>query len=280
MQKTFDYIRSKLDELYSEQEIRSFCFLIAENLTGLSRTNLIVNKNTIFSHEQKEIIEKYVEKLIERVPIQYILEDAEFYGLHFTVNKSTLIPRPETEELVEWIIAENKQNNIQNILDIGTGSGCIAIALKKYFPESQVTAFDISEDALETATANAAKNQLDVNFVQSDILLSPKYDTKWDIIVSNPPYIPDCEKEEMDLNVTDYEPHTALFVPTNDPLLFYRHIAIFAKNHLTKEGRLYFEIHRDYGKTCVDLLTEYGFTKNELRKDISRNDRMIRAVSE
>ena len=278
MQKAFEYIHSKLDGLYSEQEIRNFCLLIAENLTGLSRTNIIVNKNTIFSCEQTEKLKKYVEKLIKKMPVQYIFEEAVFYGLPFTVNKSTLIPRPETEELVEWIIAENHHNNINNMLDIGTGSGCIAIALKKYFPKTKITAFDISTEALETATANAAKNQLDVSFVQSDILQSPKYPMKWDIIVSNPPYIPDCEKAEMDANVTSHEPHTALFVPTNDPLLFYRHIAMFAKNHLTKGGKLYFEIHRDYGQHCVDLLAEYGFTKIELRKDMSENDRMTCAV--
>ena len=278
MQKTFEYIRLKLNGLYPDREIFGFCLLIAEHLTGLSRTKIIVNKNTIFSCEQMRIVEKYVENLIDFVPIQYILGEAFFYGLNFSVNRSTLIPRPETEELVDWIIEENKCRDVQNILDIGTGSGCIAVVLKKHLPTAIVTAFDISDEALQTASVNAANHQLDVAFVQSDILQFPKYDTKWDIIVSNPPYIPDNEKTEMDANVTAHEPHTALFVPTDDPVLFYRHIAMFARNHLTKGGKLYFEIHRNYGRDCVNLLTEFGFTEIILRKDMSENDRMICAV--
>jgi len=278
MQNAIQFIKSQLKGLYTETEIRSFSFLIIEKLTGFTRTELMVNKNTQISVEQHKIIEFFIEKLKKYVPIQYILGETEFCGLTFQVNNSVLIPRPETEELVELIRNENDNAINLNILDIGTGSGCIAISLKHLFQNSTVDAFDISEKALETAQNNANSNKLEVYFHKVDILNAPKFETKWDIIVSNPPYVLEKEKSEILPNVLENEPHLALFVPDKDPLLFYRHIAEFAQKQLNKNGKLYFEINREFGKDCVKLLVEMGYRNVELRKDISGNDRMIRAI--
>ncbi len=277
MQTAIQHIQSQLQGLYPDSEIKSFTYLIIEKLTGFSRTQIIVNKNTLFSLKQHHEIESFIEKLKRFIPIQYILEETEFYNLNFIVNDSVLIPRPETEELVDWIQKDNERNAMLSILDIGTGSGCIAISLKQQFPNACVDAFDISEKALETANRNAKRNNLVVGFSIVDILKQPDISQKWDIIVSNPPYIPEAEKSEIHANVLDYEPHLALFVPTNNPLLFYREIGVFAQKHLKKNGKLYFEIHRDAGLSCVNLLKEKGFQNIELRKDISQNDRMIKA---
>lgn len=278
MQSTILHIQSKLQGLYPETEIKSFSQLIIEKLTGFSRNEIFLNKITLFSDEKRNLVDDFIEKLTKFVPIQYILGETEFYGLLFYVNESVLIPRPETEELVDWIQNENQQNAQIQILDIGTGSGCIAIALKHEFPASTVDAFDVSEKALETAKRNAGRNNLEVNFSIVDILNAPDFTDKWDIIVSNPPYITEQEKNGILPNVLDHEPHLALFVPDNDPLLFYRHIALFARQHLFPNGKLYFEINREAGKSCVELLTELGYRDVELRKDISGNDRMVKAV--
>jgi release factor glutamine methyltransferase len=279
MQAAIIHIRSELQGLYPDTEIKSFSNLIIEKVSGFSRTEIIVNKNTLFSDEQRHVIENFIENLKEYVPIQYILGETEFFGLPFQVNESVLIPRPETEELVDWIRNENDRNSNPGILDIGTGSGCIAISLKHEFTNATVDAFDISEKALETAQSNAKLNKLKVNFSKVDILNIPEMEQKWDIIVSNPPYVTELEKSEISPNVLDYEPHLALFVPDNDPLLFYRCIAVFAQQHLKPKGKLYFEINRQFGKATVDLLTTMGFGNVELRKDISGNDRMVRGIA-
>lgn len=278
MQNAIRYIRSELQGLYPDTEIRSFSYLIVEKLTGFSRTEVIVNKNTIFSDVQQHQVELFIKKLKEYEPIQYVLGETSFYGLDFFVNNSVLIPRPETEELVDWICRENSRRSSLRVLDIGTGSGCIAISLKHEFPNSEVEAFDISEKALETAAANASRNRVEVKFSEVDILQSPAFPKQWDIIVSNPPYVTENEKDTILPNVLDHEPHLALFVPDNDPLLFYRNIAEFALRHLKPGGKLYFEINRSEGKACMDLLTGMRFGQVELRKDISGNDRMLRAV--
>jgi release factor glutamine methyltransferase len=279
MQKAIHLINSKLKGLYPENEIKSFTRLILEKLTGYSFAEIIVNKNTQFSQEQHKFIENFIDKLQNNVPIQYILGETEFFGLPFYVNESVLIPRPETEELVDWIRNDNNRNADLQILDIGTGSGCIAITLKHEFPNSKVDAFDISEQALKTAQLNAYHNELDVNFSIVDILNTSASETRWDIIVSNPPYVTEKEKTAMLPNVLEHEPHLALFVPNNNPLLFYRKIALFAQNQLQPNGKLYFEINREAGKTCLNLLSEMGFHGIELRKDISGNDRMMRAIA-
>ena len=278
MQTALQLLRSQLQGLYPDTEIRSFSYLIIEKLTGFSRTEVYVNKNTLFSVEQQHEIESFIEKLKKYVPIQYILGETEFYGLPFYVNESVLIPRPETEELVDWIRNENDRTAELQLLDIGTGSGCIAIALKHEFKNSVVDAFDISVDALDTAKQNSALNNLTINFSAIDILNVPDLPTKWDIIVSNPPYITEREKEGMLANVLDHEPHLALFVPDNDPLLFYRNIALFAQKHLNANGKLYFEINREAGLSCIELLNTMGYRDVELRKDILRNDRMVKAI--
>ncbi len=278
MQTAIQHIQSQLQGFYPATEIKSFTYLIIEKLTGFSRIEIIVNKNTLFSTKQQHEIESFIEKLKKFVPIQYILGETEFYSLNFIVNESVLIPRPETEELVNWIEKDTDKNAILNILDIGTGSGCIAISLKKVLPKATVEAFDISEKALETALLNAKRNNVEVSFSIVDILNPPEISKKWDIIVSNPPYIPESEKNEIHANVLEYEPHLALFVPNHDPLRFYRQIGIFAQQHLNPNGRIYFEIHRNAGQTGIELLNELGFLDVELKKDISGNNRMLKGT--
>jgi release factor glutamine methyltransferase len=224
-------------------------------------------------------------------PIQYILGETEFYGLPFLVNVNTLIPRPETEELVEWIIKSTNyeiQSTKLRILDIGTGSGCIAISLAKNIPNAEVSAIDVSEKALATAKKNAEINKIVVNFINVDILKindlaelptsNFQLPTQFDIIVSNPPYVRNLEKAEIKPNVLEYEPHLALFVEDTDALLFYRKIANLAKENLSENGQLFFEINQYLGKETVELLEDLGFKNIELKKDIYGNDRMIRST--
>lgn len=278
MQKALSYINKELSELYPESEVKSIGYLIIEKITGFSRTQLIVNKNTIFSDEQHHLVESFVRKLKKNIPIQYILGEEYFMGIKLQVNNSVLIPRPETEELIEWIAAENEKKTAGRMLDIGTGSGCIALSLKSLFPYSEVTAFDVSASALEVARTNATMNHLSVEFQCVDILNPPVFYKKWDVIVSNPPYITHREKIFMEPNVLNHEPHLALFVPDTDPLLFYREIAIFGIKNMMEGGRLCFEINRAYGPQTKTMLESFGYRQVELRKDISGNDRMIRAV--
>ncbi len=277
MKQAFQYIYNSLREIYPDPEIKSISMLLMEKLTGFSRTELLLNKSTTFSAEQRIQLFSLIEKLKKNIPIQYVLGETEFYGINFLVNESVLIPRPETEELVEWIINDIKYNSALRILDIGTGSGCIAITLKKHMPFAGVDAFDISEDALEVARSNAEKNNLSVNFMQVDILKENLLNQKWDVIVSNPPYIPEAEKKNMQENVLMHEPEQALFVKNDDPLIFYRKIALFALEHLKERGKIYFEIHFDAGRKMVDLLNNLNYKNVELCKDISGNDRMVRA---
>ena len=277
MQEFLKYINLELCDLYPDTEIKSFARLIIEKITGMSRIQVLINKNTTFSDDQRQLAFGIVERLKKHVPIQYLIGETEFCGLVFSVDNNVLIPRPETEELVDWIFIDNKCKPSLNILDIGTGSGCIAISLKKHLPTSNITAFDVSEGALNIAKCNARLNICEVAFEKIDILNAPLLTQRWDIIVSNPPYIPCKEKAEILPNVLDHEPHLALFVPNHDPLLFYRKIAQWGKEHLTHNGKIYFEIHRDFGAEMIQLLSELNYQNIVLRKDISGNDRMIRA---
>jgi release factor glutamine methyltransferase len=235
--------------------------------------------------------ESVLSELKKEKPIQYILGETEFYGLPFLVNENTLIPRPETEELVEWIIKSTKyeiQSTKLRILDIGTGSGCIAISLAKNFPNAEVSAIDVSEKALATAKKNAEINKVEVDFINVDILKindlvelptsNFQLPTQFDIIVSNPPYVRNLEKAEIKSNVLEYEPHLALFVEDTDALLFYRKIAQLAQQNLSENGKLFFEINQYLGKETVELLEDLGFKNIELKKDIYGNDRMIRST--
>jgi release factor glutamine methyltransferase len=276
--------RQEMAGLYDIKEIDSLCMIAIAEIAGTSSAKIKAFPELELPSESLEAINQILIKLKTGEPIQYILGHAEFYGLPFKVNQSVLIPRPETEELVEWIISSLGigQLTVGNILDIGTGSGCIAITLKKHLNESQVSAIDISAEALKTARENAELNDVNVDFIQADILNLSDHSpltTHYSLIVSNPPYVTLHDKAQMHTNVTDFEPHTALFVPENDPLIFYKAIADFSSNNLEKGGLLFFEINESYGKQIVELLTNKSFNNIELRKDMSGRYRMIKANS-
>ena len=268
-----------LKNIQDEQEIESFFFILTEYLHNLKRVDVALNPNFELSEDGVKKWNAILLDLQQEKPIQYITGEAWFYGLRFEVNENTLIPRPETEELVEWII-ESQKSKVQSqkfdILDIGTGSGCIPIALKANLPQANVSAIDVSEEALEVAKRNAAINKVDINFIQANILEVEDLNCHFDIIVSNPPYVRVLEKQEIKKNVLDYEPHLALFVDDNDALLFYRKITQLALKNLAPNGLLFFEINQYLGKETVILLENLGFKNIELRKDIYGNDRMIK----
>lgn len=276
MQDILQNIRKSLSGFYPDNEISGLVRLLIEHVTKSSMPALLSDKNTKITSEEVLKIDKIVERLQRFEPIQYILGETEFYGLPFTVNQDVLIPRPETEELVELILNENKESK-PRILDIGTGSGCIAVSLQKHIHESSVTAWDISEKALAVAALNSKSNSVNVTFNQVDILSDYPTNQHFDIIVSNPPYVLDSEKTDMHANVLKYEPHTALFVADNNPLLFYNRIADVAIQLLTDGGKLYFEINRAKGQETIKMLENKKFSEIRLIKDISGNDRMVRA---
>jgi release factor glutamine methyltransferase len=269
---------SELQTIQEDSEIESFFFILTEYIHNLKRIDVSLNPNLEVSETDLEKWNSIISELKTEKPIQYITGEAWFYGYRFEVNENTLIPRPETEELVEWIVECTKLeagNKKLNILDIGTGSGCIPISLKKEIPNATVSAIDVSEKALEMARKNAVDNEVEVNFVLQNILETESLIKKYDIIVSNPPYVRNLEKQEIKKNVLDYEPHLALFVEDTDALLFYRKIAELALTGLTPNGKLFFEINQYLGKETVALLENLGFKNIELRKDFVGNDRMI-----
>ena len=276
MQNPKDFIKSELKDLYSPDEISSLTRLILEKEFAIPFADILACKFNHLSDAEMQKLTEIVGKLKNSEPIQYILGETDFFGLAFYVNGSVLIPRPETEELVQWVL-ESAENKPMKILDIGTGSGCIAVTLAKKLPSAEVHAWDISEDALEVARKNAERNGVKVIFVKRDMLLEPVSDEKFDIIVSNPPYVTEVEKTEMQENVLNFEPHLALFVPDDNALVFYEKIADFALTNLNKDGKLFFEINRAKGADIAHLLEEKGFTNIELRKDISGNERMVMA---
>jgi release factor glutamine methyltransferase len=280
-----EIFHQQLESVYVKEEINSFFFMLTEFYFDFSRIQLALQPDFEINKQLELQILKALEALKNHEPIQYIIGETEFFGLPFKVNESVLIPRPETEELVEWII--NKQqttNNKQlNILDIGTGSGCIAISLVKNLPNAKVFALDISKKALNIAMDNAKRNNVIVEFVEADILktedLRQKTEgLKFDIIVSNPPYVRALEKEQMQPNVIKYEPHLALFVEAEDSLLFYKKITQIANKVLSPNGRLYFEINEYLGKDMLKLLKDEGFEEVEIKTDIFGKDRMIKGV--
>ena len=270
----FDSLKNSQDE----QEIESFFFILTEYLHNLKRVDVALNPNFKLSDAEVEKWNKILSELQQEKPIQYITGEAWFYGLRFEVNENTLIPRPETEELVEWILNSPiiKHPSPINILDIGTGTGCIPISIKTNLSQANVSAIDISEKALEVAKRNAVSNKVDISFIQADILEVEDLSQYFDIIVSNPPYVRNLEKQEIKKNVLDYEPHLALFVEDTDALLFYRKIAQLALKNLSPNGLLFFEINQYLGKETVELLENLGFKNIELKKDIYGNDRMIK----
>jgi release factor glutamine methyltransferase len=270
----------KLTPLYDVMEAERFFTISLEELKGWKRVDVALNPHAELSADEIVKWDKVLEALEQQKPIQYIFGRTHFYGLDFEVNEHTLIPRPETEELVEWVIHENKSRGRVTILDIGTGSGCIAISLAKNLPDAQVFAIDVSAGALEVAKKNALNNNVNVTFIQQDILVAEKLEDQLDVVVSNPPYVRNLEKAEIKPNVLDYEPHLALFVDDNDALLFYRKIALLAKGNLPQNGKVYFEINQYLGLETAQMLEEFGFTNVVLRKDMYGNDRMLSGISD
>jgi release factor glutamine methyltransferase len=289
--KTFkSKLLHELSAIYDEQEIESFFYLLLESYHGKKRIDLALNPEMEMDALQLIKWESALSELKNQKPIQYIIGQTEFYGLPFLVNENTLIPRPETEELVEWIVVESSKSAVGSlkILDIGTGSGCIAISLAKNLPNAEVFAVDVSEKALAVAKKNAEINKIEVNFVNADILSVTNLNelptsnfqlpTHFDIIVSNPPYVRNLEKAEIKPNVLEFEPHLALFVEDTDALLFYRKIAHLASKNLVQNGKLFFEINQYLGKKTAELLEDLGFKSIELKKDIYGYDRMIQST--
>ena len=285
----FTTYKSNLAAIYDAQESEAITLMVLTEILNSSKAQIKAFPENELTLTQQEEANNILTQLKTGKPLQYALGYTEFYGLKFIVTPATLIPRPETEELVEWAIESVNSGQFAvgklNIIDIGTGSGCIAISLKKNLPSAQISAIDISADALNIAKENALLNDIKVRFIQADILnLKSDPDSyrdeipKSEIIISNPPYVTLEDKKQMHTNVTDFEPHTALFVPENDPLLFYRTIADFALTNLTENGLLFFEINESFGKETVELLESKGFKDVELRQDMSGRDRMIRAV--
>ena len=270
----------ELTLIYDAGEAESFFYLILEEKKQLKRIDLALHPDLVFSEEEIGVWNAILEQLKQEIPIQYLLGKTSFYGLDFEVNAAVLIPRPETEELVEWIL-ESQKSKVESqkvkILDIGTGSGCIAISLAKNLPDATVFALDVSEEALATAKKNAENNSVNVTFIHQNILETEDLLQQFDIIVSNPPYVRNLEKEEIKKNVLENEPHLALFVADNDALVFYKKIAQLAQKNLLPNGQLYFEINQYLGKEMVNLLEKMNFKTIDLRKDIYGNDRMTKA---
>ena len=263
-----------LKNIYEPQEIEYFFYYILEKIHHLKRFEFTLQKSKFLTENEQNQWFIILDDLKKEKPIQYIFNEAHFFGYGFFVNEHTLIPRPETEELVDLII-KNHQNKTLKFLDIGTGSGCIAISLAKNLENSTVFALDISENALQIAQKNAISNQANIHFLKSDILQQPTLDQSFDVIVSNPPYVRELEKAEIKKNVLDYEPHSALFVPDENPLLFYETIAKFAQYHLVSNGILYVEINQYLGAETMQLFENYGFTAIKLIKDLQKNDRIV-----
>ena len=271
------FLKQKLASKIDAVELSSLMGMLIEAVTGWNRMEQIVNVNTELSKEQQAQIEQYAEQLLSGKPIQYILGKAWFMGNELMVNEHVLIPRPETEELVEWIISyANIMNKTLSIIDIGTGSGCIPIALKLALPLCNLTGLDISKEALAVAEINANNVKASIEWIEQDILNTAALDNTYDIIVSNPPYIPIREKANMQEQVVGFEPSIALFVSNEDPLVYYKAIAKMAKQNLSINGQLFFEIHYDQGKAILALLDELNFHA-ELRQDSYGKNRMIRA---
>ncbi len=272
----------ELSSLYDEKESESFFYLVLESFHRKKRIDLALEPEMEMDALQLLRWESVLVELKKHKPIQYILGETEFFGLPFLVNENVLIPRPETEELVALILAEEGKRKREEgkvmILDIGTGSGCIPIALKMNSPNAEVYAIDVSEKALATAQKNAALNNVQVHFMLKNILETDDLEQTFDIIVSNPPYVRNLEKAEINPNVLEYEPHLALFVADDDALLFYRKITELAKKNLNQNGQLYFEINQYLGKETVALVESFGFKNVKLLKDIYGNNRMISAA--
>ena len=271
------YIKQALAEAYPEGEVRAFVRILFEEWLHYSTVDIYLRADCEVPYFVEQKMRRAVERLLAHEPIQHIVGVAHFHGHRFKVDRHTLIPRPETEQLVDMIIDQNPATDLR-VLDIGTGSGCIAISLARAMKFAQVTAFDVSQAALDVAAGNASALGAKVKFCLTDILSAKPSDNQFDIIVSNPPYICHSEKSQMESNVLLYEPHTALFVPDDDPLLFYRAIAQYASRALSPNGKLYFEINAAYGNATAQLLKQHGFTDIEIVRDFYGRDRFVSAL--
>jgi release factor glutamine methyltransferase len=287
------YLKEQLNAIYDEQEAANIASLAIEHITDFSKSERVSRKQEQLSALQSERLRNHLQRLKTGEPIQYIMNKSWFYGMELYVDRNVLIPRPETEELVQWIIDDIKESGKDvfirkpteayettqlKILDVGTGSGCIALALKKAAPKAEVWGCDVSEEALNVARRNGSSLDIRVDFQGLNFLdeAQQKLLPTVDIIVSNPPYVPLKDKEEMHSNVVDYEPHTSLFVPDNDPLIFYKALAEFGKKRLYENGSIYMEIHEDLAQDVMNLFKENGYTKTELKKDMQGKDRMVK----
>ena len=274
MNKLVNIIPKFLSEInnFSRREVESFAYLSIEKILGYSKSDCIIHSNQELSNNNIISLENIINDIKQNIPIQYILGEAHFYDLKFKVNSSTLIPRGETEELVQYILL----HDFISVLEIGTGSGCIAVSIAKN-SNAKITAIDNSIGALEIAKSNAVLNSVEINFELRDVFNFSDI-KKYDLIVSNPPYVLESEKKLMDKNVLDYEPHNALFVSDNDPLAYYKEIAKIARNNLNKNGLLFFEINEKYSNQIIELLSNLNFVDIELKKDINGRDRIIKSI--
>lgn len=281
IKEQYRFFLQQLQTIYNLNEATVMTDWVFESLAGIERFDVIKNPAFPLSTIKQEALKNALTALLQHKPVQYVLGEAWFYNMKLKVNEQVLIPRPETEELVQLVLsaASILPTAAPTILDIGTGSGCIPIAIKKNMPASIVTAIDVSKGALLVAKENAATQQTDIGFLQVDFLDEAQWSTlpKFDIIISNPPYIPINEKEKMDINVTAFEPYQALFVPNNSPLLFYEKIATFGKTHLNTGGKVFMETHEDYAKETADLFAQF-YSEVAIKKDIFGKERMVVAV--
>lgn len=274
-------LKLRLQSIYDAQEAAAIAHEVLWSVTGLEKMERLMKKDLELTEEQQTKFDHYAAGLQKGEPMQYVLEEAWFMDRAFYVNNTVLIPRPETEELVDWIIKDQQhRTNSFSILDIGTGSGCIPVSLRLALPKASVSSMDVSADALVVARHNAVTLQADVHFYENNFLDTATWADfpKYDIIVSNPPYIPESDKESMHSNVKDHEPSLALFVPNDDVLLFYRNIADFGLTHLHNEGVVYCELHLEYAQATQQLFDAKGYSNVEIRKDMHGNWRMLKAI--
>jgi release factor glutamine methyltransferase len=282
IQQSYKQLLFQSYETYDDREAANIADIVIENITGFKKSDRIINKQFPLNEKQLQLLNDYTTELLKHKPLQYVLREAWFAGTKLYVDENVLIPRPETEELAEWIVKEVSSYGlpVTSLIDIGTGSGCIPIALKKKLTSVDVHALDISDSALNVAKRNAADQQAEINFHQLDILDKTLWEQlpHFDIIVSNPPYVKQSEASSIQKNVLKYEPHIALFVEDEDALKFYKAISEFGLAHLNKNGKLFFEINEMMGKQVCELLTQYGYSNIQLKKDLQEKERMVKAT--
>lgn len=267
-------VKERLNTYFPPSEADFLAFVLLEKVTQLSKTQILLNTAFTFTQAQQELLENDLQRIIAQEPWQYVVGEIDFLGSKLKVNSAVLVPRPETEEWVQKLIQKHKNQGFRHILEIGTGSGCIAITLAKAFPNAKLTALDISQEAISLAFQNSLNNKVDINFLYLDFLTWQTSDS-WDLVVSNPPYICENEKKQMQTNVLAYEPPQALFVPDEKPLLFYEKIAQLAQNHLSEKGWLYVEINERFGTEVKALFEQYGLQDVEIQQDFAGKDRVV-----